>query len=71
MKGYNMLDINLECEFKNYCLKLEYLQNQLSKTYNLKEKNLLRNKIENIKKEIDKILDEYNKGNEHETSLYK
>lgn len=57
-----MLDINLKNEFKNYCLKLEHLQNQLKQTFNLKEKDVLKNQINNINKLIDNILDEYNKG---------
>jgi len=57
-----MLNLNLKNEFKTYCLKLESLQNQLDKTFDLKEKELLKNKIKNVNKLIDNFLDDYNKG---------
>jgi len=55
----------LENEFKNCCLKLEHLQNQLDKTFNLKEKENFKNQIKNINKSINELLDEYNKGEEN------
>ena len=57
-----MLKTNNKEEFKKLFLQIESLKNQLENTFDLKEKNLLKMRIENIFKKIDVILDEYNKG---------
>ena len=57
-----MLKTNFREEFKKYSLQLESLENQLDNTFDLKEKEILKTKIQKIIQEIDKILDEYNKG---------
>ena len=56
-----MLKTNFEAEFKKYCLQLESIESQLYNTFNLKQKDILRQKIKNMKKWIDKLLDEYNR----------
>jgi len=55
-----MLTANLKEEFKNLCFQLESLENQLYNTFNLNEKENLRQRIEFIKKEINNILDKHN-----------
>ena len=55
-----MIKINSKDQFKRLCLQLESLENQLYNTFDLKTKDFLNSRIENIKWQIDKILDEYN-----------
>lgn len=55
-------EIDLKEEFKNLCLQLESFENQLYHTFDLKTKDELRKKMFHIKKWIDEILDQYNKG---------
>lgn len=57
-----MLEIDYQKEFKKLYLQLESNENQLQHTFVIKEKDLLRLRIKNMLKQIDKILDEYNKG---------
>ena len=50
----------LKIQFKNFCLRLEHLENQLNYTFSLREKDILRGQIERTKNDIDIVLDKYN-----------
>jgi len=56
-----MLTTDYKEKFKKLCVDYNIIQEKLYNTFDLKDKNLLKLRIENTLKQIDKILDEYNK----------
>ena len=57
-----MFTIDLKDEFKKLAFQLESMGNQLQHTFVLKEKDALRLSISNMKKKLNALLDEYNRG---------
>ena len=55
-----MLKTNIQEEFKKLSFQLESLEAQRNNTFNLKEKSILKGRIDFILKQIDVLLDEYN-----------
>jgi len=55
-----MLKTNIQEEFKRLSLRLESLELQRNNTFDLKEKSILKSRIDFIMKQIDVLLDEYN-----------
>ena len=55
-----MLKTNIQEEFKKLSFQLESLEAQRYNTFDLKEKSILKGRIDFILKQIDVLLDEYN-----------
>ena len=55
-----MLKTNIQEEFKRLSFQLESLEAQRNNTFDLKEKSILKGRIDFIMKQIDVLLDEYN-----------
>ena len=55
-----MLKTNIQEELQKYSLQLESLEAQKHNTFNLKEKEILKSRINFIMKQVDILLDEDN-----------
>ena len=57
-----MLKTNYKEEFKKLCIDYNLIYEKLNMIFDLKEKKILEFRKENVLNKINKILDEYNKG---------